>query len=403
MRVASRLGRAGRALLRPLLRPLQPISALGWAVAGVGVVLTFLDWRLGWVEAAVVGAGSLGAFAVALVLTIGRSTYAIDLGVSDRRVRVAQRVAGRLLVRNVGTRRLLPARLELPVGRGRAAFPLPSLAGGAEHEELFAVPTERRGVIEIGPVLSVRGDPWGLLRRRVAWTDLLEVHVHPEITRLDGTAVGVLRDLEGQSTTVVSDADISFHALRDYVPGDDRRHIHWKSTARTGTLMVRQFEDTRRTHTAVALATGLGDHRDDEEFELAVSVAASIGVRALRDEHDLTFLAGTRALHTGSSVRLLDDVSAIERSADGHTAAELASWVAAGAAESSVAILVTGSTSADSVLRGQVRHLRPGVRTVVLTCTVGAASAVRSHGRLSLATVGSLPALARVLRQAVAG
>ncbi|WP_372595045.1 DUF58 domain-containing protein [Actinotalea sp.] len=396
MRVPRRLRRALRTLLRP-------ISGLGWAVAGAGAVMTALGWRLGWVEAAVVGAGLLGAFAVALVLTIGRSTYAIDLGVSDRRVRVGQRVAGRLLVRNVGPRRLLPARLELPVGHGRAAFPLPSLAGGAEHEELFAVPTSRRGVIRIGPVLSVRGDPWGLLRRRVAWTDLLEVHVHPEITRLEATAVGVLRDLEGQSTTVVSDADISFHALRDYVPGDDRRHIHWKTTARTGTLMVRQFEDTRRTHTAVALATGPGDHRDDDEFELAVSVAASIGVQALRDEHDLTFLAGARRLHSENSMRLLDEIAAVERAPDGHTAAELAAWVSSSAAESSVAILVTGSTAADSLLRGQVRHLRPGVRTVVLTCAEGAPSAVRSHGSLSLATVGSLSSLARVLRRAVAG
>ena len=399
MKIPRRLPR----LLRLLARPLRPVSGLGWAVFVVGVVMTAVGWRLGWVEAAVVGVGLLGAVAVALVLTVGRSTYAVDLGVSDRRVRVGQRVAGRLLVRNAGSRRLLPARLELPVGRTRAAFPLPSLSRGAEHEELFAVPTARRGVITIGPVLSVRGDPWGLLRRRVAWTDVVEVFVHPETTRLAGTALGVLRDLEGQSTKVVSDADMAFHALRDYVPGDDRRHIHWKTTARTGMLMVRQFDDTRRTHMAVALATGPKDHAGDEEFELAVSVAASIGVQALRDESDLTFLAGTRRLHSENASRLLDQVATLERSPVGHTAAELAAWVSAGAPEASVAVLVTGSAASDGLLRAQVRHLRPGVRTVVLTCEPGATSTVRSHGTLSLATVGSLPALAGVLRRAVAG
>ncbi len=392
-----------RRLLRAMARPLRPVSGLGWAVLLVGLAMSAAGARLGWVEATVIGVGLLGAFAVALVLTVGRSTYAVDLGVSDRRVGVGQRVAGRLLVRNIGSRRLLPARIELPVGRTTAAFPLPSLAGRSVHEELFAVPTSRRGVITIGPVLSVRGDPWGLLRRRVAWTEVVEVYVHPRIARLGGAAVGVLRDLEGQATTVVSDSDISFHALRDYVPGDDRRHIHWKTTARTGTLMVRQFDDTRRTHTAVAVATGLRDHVDDEEFELAVSVAASIGAQALRDESDLTFLAGDRRLHSENVTRLLDDVAAVERSAQGHTAAELAAWVASGAAGSSLAVLVTGSLAADGVLRGQVKHLRPGVRTVVLTCRPGAKSAVRSHGSVTLATVGSLSALAQVLRQAVAG
>ena len=399
MRVPHRL----RRLLSAAARPVRPISGLGWAVLVVGAAMASAGRLLGWVEAAVIGAGLLGAFAVALVLTIGRSTYAVELGVSDRRVGVGQRVAGRLLIRNTGSRRLFPARLELPVGRTRAAFPLPSLARGAEHEELFAVPTVRRGVIRIGPVLSVRGDPWGLLRRRVAWTDALEVYVHPRVARLEGTAVGVLRDLEGQSTTVVSDADMSFHALRNYVPGDDRRHIHWKTTARTGTLMVRQFDDTRRTHMAVAVATGPKDHADEDEFELAVSVAASIGVQTLRDEGDLTFLAGNRRLRSENATRLLDDVAAVERAVGGHTASELAAWVASGAAEASVAVLVTGSMTADGVLRGQVKHLRPGVRTVVLTCRPGAKSAVRSHGSLSLATVGSLESLAQVLRQAVAG
>ncbi len=399
MRVPVRL----RRLLRAGARPLRPISGLGWAVLTVGALMAVAGYRLGWVEAASVGTGLLGAFAVALILTVGRSTYDVDLGVSDRRVKVGQRVAGRLLVRNIGSRRLLPARLELPVGLTRAAFPLPSLAGGAVHEELFAVPTARRGVITIGPALSVRGDPWGMLRRRVAWTQVLQVYVHPQVVPLEGAAVGVLRDLEGQATTVVSDADMSFHALRDYVPGDDRRHIHWKTTARTGTLMVRQFDDTRRTHTAVAVATGPGDHTDEEEFELAISVAASIGAQALRDESDLTFLAGARRLRSENATRLLDDLAGIERGNGGHTTAELAAWVASSAPEASLVVLVTGSLTADGVLRRQVKHLRPGVRTVLLTCRPGARSAVRSHGSVSLATVGSLTSLAQVLRQAVTG
>ena len=46
-------------------------------------------------------------------------------------------------------------------------------------------------------------------------------------------------------------------ALREYQPGDDLRHVHWKSTAKTGRLMVRQYEESRRSRMAVVL--GLDD------------------------------------------------------------------------------------------------------------------------------------------------
>ena len=47
--------------------------------------------------------------------------------------------------------------------------------------------------------------------------------------------------------------------------------------------MVRQFEQTRRSHLVVALSLATGDYASEEEFELAVSVAGSLGVRAIRD------------------------------------------------------------------------------------------------------------------------
>src|SRR5690606_32774393 len=115
------------------------------------------------------------------------------------------------------------------------------------------------------------------------WTEPAELFVHPEVVALGGANAGLLRDLEGQATRDLSDSDLNFHALRDYVAGDDRRYIHWRTTARRGQLMVKQFEDTRRTLTSIALATAVSDYAHPDELELAVSVAASIAVQAIRD------------------------------------------------------------------------------------------------------------------------
>lgn len=403
------LRRTGRRLGRLVGRPVAglvasaPVSAFGWAVLAVGLVLGGLGWWRGWVELAVPAVVAVAALVVGVLLTLGRSTYAVDLDLADHRVTVGHRAVGNLEIRNTGRRRLLPARIELPVGAGSADFGLPSLAPRAVHTDVFAVPTSRRAVIVVGPVRSVRGDPLGLARRRVTWTQPAELHVHPELVSLSGAASGVLRDLEGQATQVLSDSDISFHALREYEAGDDRRHIHWKTSARTGHLMVRQFEDTRRTHTAVALATASGEYAEDDEFELAVAVAASIGVQALRDERQLTVLAGTRPLRTGSPAILLDDVAGLEHAADGRASVALGPWVTREAADASVAILVTGSRPDRRELRAATSHLPGGMRAVVLSCVRGGAVEAATHGPLSLAQLGALRDLPEVLRKVVAG
>ena len=381
-------------------RPVHPVSALGVAVLVSGFVLAGVGWYLGWAEATVMGMVLLVAWLLAVLLTAGRSTYAVELDLSDHRITVGQRAVGRLVVTNTSTRRLLPAQIELPVGEGSGDFPLPSLAGGASHEDVFAIPTTRRAVVVVGPVRSVRGDPLGLLRRRVRWTDPVDLFVHPEIVGLGGAASGVLRDLEGQATRVLSDSDMSFHALRDYVAGDDRRHIHWKTSARIGELMVRQFEDTRRTHTAVVLSTATEDYTGADDFELAVAVAASVGVQALRDERDLTVLAGTGRLPTGSPALLLDATSGLVLG-EGTGTARLVPWALREAADASAVLLITGTPASRAELRSRASRLPVGLRTVVLGCAVGAPVEVATQGALSVAQLGALTDLPRLMRRVV--
>ncbi len=106
--------------------------------------------------------------------------------------------------------------------------------------------------------------------------------------RLDGRPPGFVRDLEGLATRDLSNDDVSFHALREYVPGDDLRHVHWRSTARTGRLMIRQFEETRRSQFVIVVSTRPADYADDDEFEVGIAVAASLSRSAQVDGKEVT-------------------------------------------------------------------------------------------------------------------
>src|SRR6185312_14429343 len=224
----------------------EVVSPLGWLLSAVVLVLAVLGGVFGWQEAKVAALMGALLLLLAIAFILGRSVYRVSLDLNRTRVAVGDRAVGGMDVQNASPKTLLPVSMELPVGASTAFFRIPRLAPQATHDELFTIPTHRRAVIQVGPVRSIRQDPFGLLRRQVKWTEAQDLFVHPRTTALGATSSGFIRDLEGQPTRDLSSSDVSFHALRDYVPGDDRRHIHWKTTARTNELMVRQFEETRR-------------------------------------------------------------------------------------------------------------------------------------------------------------
>ena len=121
----------------------------------------------------------------------------------------------------------------------------------------------------VGPVRTVRGDPLGLITRRQAWSDPDLLYIHPRIVRVSASNLGFLRDVEGGATQDFSSSDVSFHALRDYIAGDDRRSIHWRTTAHAGKLMVRQFEEIRRAHLLIMLDLSEEAWESADEFEEA--------------------------------------------------------------------------------------------------------------------------------------
>lgn len=387
------------ARIRPVLEVITPLGRL---LAGMAVLGWALGLAFGWQETLVAALMGTLLLVLAIGFILGRSIYTVGLDLNRTRVAVGDRAVGGIDVANASPRALGASVMELPVGRAVARFRVPRLDAGQTHQDLFTIPTARRTVLIVGPVRTVRQDPFGLLRRQVRWTGEVELFVHPVTTALDGAAAGFLRDLEGVPTRDLTSSDVSFHALRDYVPGDDLRHVHWKSTARTGTMMVRQFEETRRSHIAVSLSTSAADYLDPDDFELAVSVAASIGRQAISEQRQLDVLTQTGPLRTDSGRRLLDDLTRVQ-AADGRAALSTLSRTTADAVpNASVAFLITGPGTTAAALRAAAVHVPLGVRAFAIRCGGSLETGRASIGELTVLSLGSLDSLGLLLRKAAA-
>ncbi|MCL1869444.1 MAG: DUF58 domain-containing protein [Promicromonosporaceae bacterium] len=390
--VAARAGRAWApvgAVVSPYGVAAVVVAAAAW-VAGLA---------LAWEELLVVAVLLTVTLLAAVVFVLGRFRYTVDLDLATSRVTVGDRAVGRLGVRNESARALLPSVMEVPVGQGAAAFPVPRLRPGAQHEEVFTIPTRKRAVISVGPVRSVRADPLGLLRRSVTWTEPQELFVHPVVKSLAGSSTGFLKDLEGRVTQDISNSDVSFHALRDYVPGDDRRHIHWKTTARTGQLMVRQFEETRRSHLAVLLSTRLEDYASDDEFELAVSVCGSLGLQAIKEDRGVTVLVNSGSLRGDHRTRLLDDLARVQLAPARTRLSDVARAASHSVADASVVAFVVGSAVKPADLRAASARLPQDVSVMALQCAPGATMTRNTIAELTVLTLGSLGELPLAMRR----
>ncbi|MEI2775066.1 MAG: DUF58 domain-containing protein [Tetrasphaera sp.] len=378
--------------------PVQAVTPLGWTAILGGLAATAVGMLQGWAEARLIGIAAVTAAAIALLLTIGNSRYRASLEIERPRARIGERVLGRVEVSNSGKRPLVPVRIELPVGAGLASFDIPALATGATHEALFSVPTKRRGVITIGPTESVRRDPLGLIERTNIWPGQHDLCVHPDTVTIDATASGLLRDVEGVPVRRRASSDVTFDAVRDYVPGDDRRAVHWRTTARMGRLMVRQFEETHRSHLVVLLSLRPEDYAAADDVELAVSVAASLCLQAQREGRVLSVRAGALVLPTGSPAALLDRFAAVQPHPDAPRARQQVNMALATEHGASIVAVVTGSALPHDELRAVEQLLPADLALLVFRCGVGAATERHRHGECVVIDVGALADLPRAAR-----
>ena len=389
-------GRAGRAAGTIL-------TVTGVCVAFLTIASFLVGYLAGWEEAVVFGWIGIGLFLVATAYLLGSVDYHASVRLQSPRVVVGSSAAVDVIVSNPTRHGLLAARMEVPVGEGVAEFAVPGLRPSAQFHDVFLVPTTHRGVVTIGPIRSVRADPVGLMRRQADWQQTVELFVHPTTIAIPSMSTGLVHDLEGNPTRELTTSDMSFRALREYARGDERRHIHWRSSAKTGAFMVRQFEQTRRSNLLVALSLAGADFATEDEFELAVSAAGSLGVQAIRDARTVSVVVSektpefaksavydVRQLDAVSPTRLLDSLCRVERASAALRVVDVARVASERVPDLSIAFLVCGSTVTTSQLRHASTMFRQGVEVVAVRCAPGDSPSLRRLGDMSILTVGYL-------------
>lgn len=406
-RAASRVAKVLRATASWLG---ETVSPAGWLLTGaaIGGLAAALAWA--WTEAWVVAAIAIVLLVACVPFLLGRHDYAIRLVLDRDRVVAGSEVTAELDVSNRGGRASLPVLLDIPVGEGLVEAHIPLLRAGAQHREQITISAARRGVIPVGPMTISRGDPLGILRREQAWPETQTIYVHPVTTPIPSTSAGLMRDLEGATTSTIVDADLAFHAIRDYLPGDSRRHVHWKSTAKTGRLMVRQYEETRRSRIAVLLDLHAERYTSDDEFELAVSAAASLALQAVRDgrdvlittsaeipEHALGIVHSIRELPTVTPRAMLDGMSELNAGTLVMPFEQVARMTAQSSPELSMVFAVTGSLQPVERLRATAVAFPSDVTVAAVRCEPGAEPTLRSARELRVITIGMLHDLGHLL------
>lgn len=243
--------------------------------------------QAGWLF--VIAAGVVGTLGASVFVAHGTSGLMLERELPPV-VTVGDEVRVRLTIENHGQRSTGLVRMTDRVPGLEDSVLL--LERSRPGERVVARPhrlAARRGVFSGGEGVFETGPPFGFLvskRKIEAGASLI---VRPRTVVLEqfpliASSSAPSSDLRDRPRAGMGD---EFLGVRQYRPGDPMRSIHWRSTARTGQLVVREYEETAQERCRIIL--GGPDFGDGPEsaFETAVSAAGSIALFALQHRHPL--------------------------------------------------------------------------------------------------------------------
>ncbi|MEM9518409.1 MAG: DUF58 domain-containing protein [Actinomycetota bacterium] len=256
----------------------------GWGVLFGGVAFVVAGRLFGAIEFLVVGVAALAAGLAAVALRhIHPSRVAVARSLTPPQVPAGEPARVDLEIINRSRSRTPVMHLHDAVTgtRGVNLAIAPIAADGGTVQGAYRLPTSRRGVLDLGPIEITDTDGLGLARRRHRLDTRVRLVVHPPIEALPPVRVPAGDDplLGEELRQSLGLSDEEFDGLREYVPGDDLRKIHWPSSARHDELQVRQFRPPRHGRLSIVIDTrppGDTVAALDRTTSIAGSIAAAV-------------------------------------------------------------------------------------------------------------------------------
>lgn len=319
----------------------------------VAAIVTFvLGAILHYPELGVLAAGAAAMILIGVVWVLRRPVLSVQRTVEPGRVERDGTALGLLRVTNRGRFSASPMTAYDRCGAETRAVLLPKLSPDASHRSSYELPTSRRGIVDIGPLSVALEDPAGCWRRDQRTGTIERLVVHPKVHSLRTLPAGSARSLDGAEIDRSQRGSATFHSLREYVRGDDLRHIHWRSSARVGVLMMREHVDQSLPEVVIALDTSVTAY-PEEGFEEAVEIAGSIALAATNGRFPVRLLTSDgrleRSRGLSSDANNLLDLLAEVKQGDGNLSAVVPHL--SSMHNGDLLVVVTGHIGADQVIQ----------------------------------------------------
>ncbi len=380
----------------PVVKTLTPVGRVVFAVMPLALVIGVLT---GWNEFFVLGVACLFALSVGAAWISRPQTLGVERSLHPPKVTVGESAVGVLSVTNDARRRSGQRIVEDQLGPDVVRIALPSLAPKASVEFPYQVPAPKRGLFAVGPLRVVRTDPLGLFRLEQGQGNVEMLWVRPRVFRLANVSSGWAKDLDGATSDRAPRGSAAFHALREYQYGDDLRHVHWRTTARTGELMVRQYVDTRRSMEVVMLDPR-AELYSDETFEMAIEIVGSVCVAAALDNRPSTLvLPGQSDTAQSELIEPLDRLAVASTVSEASLSDHFA-LARKPASQATALIVVTGDTDPQDLITNAKRILRSGL-VVIVRIVAGSRPSLVPVGGARVITTPDTDSLRSVWAEAV--
>jgi uncharacterized protein (DUF58 family) len=354
------------------------MTKAGLAALLAGAAALVLGLWLQWLAFDLLGVGLLALVLLAVLVIVRPSPLSIDRAIQPPRVPKGSPAIAVLTFANRGRRTVGVTVANQPFGGTQVRTVIPRLRRGERGLRTYRLPTRHRGIFDVGPVEVNRRDAFELFRRSRRYGDVERIWVYPRLLDLRPLPTGQTRHLEGPSSDTSPQGTITFHRLRDYVQGDDLRLVHWRSSARTGKLVVRHNVDTSQPYTVVLLDLRPGRYTA-ESFEAAVDVAASVLMVSAANKAPVELRLTDGTAIGGPRLRdvtpLIDHLTGVQATGKGELKSQLLALRRARGGTSLV--VVTGVLDRDDL--PYVAMLRRRFERLVVVCLDGETQAAPAH------------------------